>query len=155
MIEASESTRSGMLDRERLGDHPAERRADDVRRFDPERVQQTGRVGRHVGERVRALRDLARERSRHRAGRSVGEDRRAPGVAIVEADDPKALGRDQLAELVGPQDHLRAQAHDHEQRRIVVPPELLPAQLELAHPGEPLLGGRYVGAQSPLGPAAQ
>ncbi len=107
-----------MLDRKRLGDHPAERRADDVRGLDPERIEQPGRIAGHVGERVRAGRDLARERTRHRAGRSVGEDRRASRIAVVEADDAEALSGDQLAELVRPQDHLRAEAHDHEQRRI-------------------------------------
>ena len=42
----------GMLDGERLGDHPAHRGAGDVRALDPEVVEQPGRVVGHVGERV-------------------------------------------------------------------------------------------------------
>src|SRR5439155_19764779 len=40
-------------------------------------------------------------------------------VAIVEAHDVKAAAGDLAAELVLPEDHLRAQAHDQQQRRML------------------------------------
>ena len=40
-------------------------------------------------------------------------------VAVVEADDAKAGGDQQLDELVGPCDQLHAQAHDQQQRLAV------------------------------------
>jgi len=41
-----------MLDRDRLGDGAAHRGADDVRAVQPERVEQTDSVGRHIRQGV-------------------------------------------------------------------------------------------------------
>jgi hypothetical protein len=52
MIETSERTDAGCPGGEGLGDHPAHRGADQVRRLEPELAQQTAGVLRHVAEPV-------------------------------------------------------------------------------------------------------
>ena len=93
MIETRLRTCSGWSGRERLGDHPAHRDADEVRGPELERVDQAGGVVGHVVERVL----LGVEAAAHRAGpRSGGRSRgvpRAADVAVVEADDVEALAR--------------------------------------------------------------
>ncbi len=44
--------------------------------------------------------------------------RARPDVAVVEAHDVVAAGGQVLAELVRPGEHLRAQPHDQQQRRL-------------------------------------
>jgi hypothetical protein len=44
--------------------------------------------------------------------------RRAADVAVVEADDAKARVDELAAEVHVPRDHLRAEAHDQQQRRV-------------------------------------
>ena len=65
IIEASDSTRSGCLDRHRLGDHPAHRGADHVGALDAEVVEQADGVGGHVGQQVRHLRRQAGHQPPH------------------------------------------------------------------------------------------
>ena len=57
-------------------------------------------------------------------------------VAIVEADDTEAACGELLAELVVPQHHLRAQAHDQEQRLGVRRAENVVANLDAIGLGE-------------------
>ena len=49
----------------------------------------------------------------------LAQVRRAPDVAVVVADDVEAAVGELPAERVGPADHLRAEAHDEQQRRIL------------------------------------
>ena len=62
MIEVNDMTRSGWVNRHRLGDHPAERRADHVRPLDLEKVEELRRVVGHVLERVRGVRARSHQR---------------------------------------------------------------------------------------------
>ena len=114
MIDVSVQHAVGVLDGDRLRDHPAHRRADDVGAVDAEVVEQAGRVGRHVGQD-----GTARRRSRRSsafassAAKSIGADvdlRRQADVAVVEADDVEAAVDERLAELGVPRDRLRAEA---------------------------------------------
>jgi len=50
-----------VLDRHRLHDHPAHRRADNVRRIDAEMVQQADGISGHVGQPIRRVDGLTRE----------------------------------------------------------------------------------------------
>ncbi len=109
-----------MLDRERLRDHATERRAHQVCGVEPERVEQADGVGRHVGECVRGG-DRTPERpsahGRHDVEGAPAVDlARQADVPVVEADHPVAARREHGAELVVPEDHLRAQPHDEEER---------------------------------------
>ena len=61
MIVVSEPTRAPCSMREVLGDHAAERRADDVRAIEAEDVEQADRIARHVGEVVRDVERQLRE----------------------------------------------------------------------------------------------
>ena len=114
-----------VLDRHRLGDHPAHRRADQVRAVQPERVEQPDRVPGHVGQRVRRRgRVTAEDRSEIRR-RSLGQVAREPDVAVVRSDDVHALPGERLAEAVGPAEHLRAQPHQQQHGWKVGLPEAL------------------------------
>jgi hypothetical protein len=120
--------RLGVLDRERLADHPAHRGADDVGGLDLEVAHQLERVGRHVGEAVLTLGHPPQPQLSGRRDTLVVEVGRAPDVAVVEADDVKAALGELLAELLVPPDHLGREAHDQEQRRVRAVAELLIAE---------------------------
>ena len=82
MIEVSDRTRSRMFDRGGLGDHPAHRRADEVRAVQPERVEQPDGVGGHVRQPVgrrRRCRRAAPPGRRARAHPSGGSTGRCRG----------------------------------------------------------------------------
>ena len=112
-----------MLDRHGLRDHPTHRGADDVSPLDAERVEQADDVGRHVAQRIRWCRHhLPGQRRGHRRA-DVGDAEllEMPGqaaVAIVEADDVEAAPHEVAAEVVLPEDHLRAETHDQRERRF-------------------------------------
>jgi hypothetical protein len=95
-----------MLDRHRLHDHAAHRRADDVRLLDAEVVEQTDRIVAHVAQRVRHRRHIGagehRLHHRHRIDLLPVERGRQAAVAIVEAHHVTTVRGDQLAEPAGP-----------------------------------------------------
>ncbi len=121
MIEVSVRTRDGMPERERLRDHPAHRRADDVRAADVERFHQPDDVVRHLVQRVRRLDRPAGDERLHRGedvrNAGVGEDRRPADVAVVEPDDVEAALRESGAERLVPEEHLGTETHDQQHRR--------------------------------------
>ena len=105
----------GVLDRRRLGDHPAHRGADEVGGLELEVVEQPDRVGRHVAQPV----GRAATAEEHRPGRRHAarvDLARVADVAVVEADHPVAALAEQPAEGLVPVDHLRRQAHDQQHR---------------------------------------
>ena len=131
----------GALDRQRLGDEAAERGADQVCGIDPEPVEQPGGVGGHVGEQVGRVVELAGVGGPQRRRARRVEPGRAAAVAVVEANHVQALGCEQLAEAVGPGEHLRTEAHDQEQWRVAAVAKRLVAELDLPIDGdEGLLG---------------
>jgi hypothetical protein len=132
--DACGSVGSPVVDRERLRDHAAHRRADDVRARDAEAVHQRDRVGCHVAQRVGRL-DLAAGHRRHEHHRQVRhavvpQPRGLADVAVVEAHDVEAARGEILAEGFIPQDHLRAETHDEHERRIALVPEGLVLELD-------------------------
>ena len=75
--------------------------------------------------------EAAREQSRARRRRDA-DVRRAPAVAVVEAHDVVAA-LDELGDQPGrPVQHLHAEAHDQQQRRVGAVAERLAAQLDAA-----------------------
>ena len=125
-----------MVDGHELGDHPAHRHADDVRGRQLEVVQQADRVLRHVVQRVCRALGAAPQQLPPRGDDRAAQVRGAPDVAIVEADDEEAARGELLAELLVPEQHLRRQAHDEQQRRGVRRAEGLVAELDaVAHGG--------------------
>jgi len=86
--------------------------------FDAERVQQRGRVRRHVGQRVGHVGLAARARRLQRGAR-VGQDTvpflGKADVAIVEADDAQTGRFQPLVEFVRPGGQLAAEAVDEEE----------------------------------------
>ncbi len=104
--------------RDLLRDHPAHRRAHDVRRVDAVRVEHRDRVVGHVFDRVVGL-----------AERVV---RRQAGVTVVVADDEATGGREPFAELVGPHQHRRAGPHDEQDRGVGLVAERLGADVDVA-----------------------
>jgi hypothetical protein len=59
-------------------------------------------------------------------------------VSVVEPHHPKAARRQQRAEVLIPAQHLRAQAHDQEQRRGVRLADLLVGELDAVGGSEAL-----------------
>ena len=110
----------GVLDRHRLGDHAAHRHPHDVGAVDAECVEQTDRVGGHVGQHVVGL---DRPPEQHRLGDLPGrrgrprELGRQSAVTVVEPDHPKSALGDQIDELLRPIGQLTAEPH-HEQQRF-------------------------------------
>ena len=138
MIEVSDEDALGAPGGDRLGDHAAHRDADDVGAVDAEVVEQADAVGGHLGQAVGggalvAADDLAE--GRHRGAR---EDRRAPDVAVVVADDVEAAAGEVRAEVLVPAEHLRAQAHDEQHGGVGRVAEGLEADLDLADAAEAL-----------------
>jgi hypothetical protein len=121
-----------MADGDRLGDHPAHRRAHDVRAVDPQVVEHADAVARHVGERVRRPAGIAARELHHGRGRGAVQPRRAPDVAVVVADHEESPVRQLRTEVLVPRQHLRAEAHDHEHRRVGRIPERLVTDVDLA-----------------------
>ncbi len=122
MIDVSDRTRAGVLDGHGLGDHAAHRHADHVGGLHLERIEQTDRVGRHVGEPILGLDRAPGHRPEHRldlARRLPGELGGETDVAIVERDHPETGGHEAVDELVGPVDQLTAETH-HEEQRLAV-----------------------------------
>ncbi len=106
-----------MVDRNQLRDETSHRRTDDVRGFDAEGVEQSDSIVGHVIQAVCRFR-VAAKRSRHVRGARRLHSCGQAGVAIVVADDVEAAGRELLAEVLFPAEHLGAEAH-HEQERCV------------------------------------
>ena len=77
MIDVRLATCRGMADGQRLGDHPAHRRADDVGRTDAEVVEQLGGVVGHVVDRVGGLDEAAARSPTGSAGAWSGPARRS------------------------------------------------------------------------------
>ena len=107
-----------MLDRHRLGDHPAHRRTDDVGGIDVESVEQADAVVAHVRQGVRHVGHRTAGQRRLQGAVPVGGDAvelgRQPAVAIVEADDVATAGGEQLAELGVPARQLHDEAGDEQ-----------------------------------------
>ena len=91
----------------------------------PEHVEKAHGVVSHVLECVRhRLSPVSGRRPQIEGGR-VGDPARQPGVAVVEAQDPEALGHEKRAEGVVPADELATQAgneHDARGRRATRSP---------------------------------
>jgi hypothetical protein len=113
-----------------------------VRLLDAEVIEHADAVAGHVGERVGRAAVTLEQLQQARRG-LVLEMRRAADVAVVVADHVEpALG--QLpAEVVVVGDHLGAEAHDQQHRRVPGIAEGLEADLDVAHAGKRLgHGGR-------------
>ncbi len=116
-MEVSVRTRAGKF----LRDHAAHGGAGDVRAIDVQVVEQGGGVSRHVAQLVGRGDRLALHLL-HGQGGEVDRDGfaqvgGAADVAVVEADNVEAAHREPGAEIVVPQNHLRAEAHNEQQRR--------------------------------------
>ena len=85
-------------------------------------ARSSSRAGRRCRRPCRRACTGSRPKRRVSSSRSGGGAasivRRAPGVAVVEADDVEAAPASSLAELVVPGDHLHPEAHDQQQRRV-------------------------------------
>ncbi|CFR73373.1 Uncharacterised protein [Mycobacterium tuberculosis] len=121
---------------ENLGDHAAHRRPDDVRVLDVEVIEQRRGVGGHVFQRVGSLAgqtepgpDQPRGQWLSRAV-ALGLGGQAD-IAVVVADDAQALRDEPRAEVGPPQQHLGAQAHDQQHRRVVEVTHVLVVQLHI------------------------
>ena len=90
---------AGMVQRQQLGDEPAHRRPDDVRRGDAQRIQQAGGVVRHIVQGVGVL-----------------DPGRQARVAIVEPDNVKTVAGEKRAEVFIPAEELAAQPADQQHR---------------------------------------
>src|SRR5581483_2583981 len=117
----------GVLGREGLGDHAAHGDADRVYGLEIERLDQPGRVSRHVVEVVLFSHEASGEELSH-AGRAVGGVGGAADVAIVESDDVKAPVDEAADKRLGPGGQLLAEAHDQEQRGLAGVTDALTAQ---------------------------
>ena len=71
-----------------------------------------------------------------RRRRRAVEVRRAADVAVVVADHEEAALGQLRAEVVVPGDHLRAEAHDQQHRRVARVPEGLVTDVDLADAAE-------------------
>ena len=96
-----------VLDGHQLRDHAAERGTDHVGGRPAGRVEHRDGIAGHVPERVR---------SGSASARGCVEVGGQPDVAVVEADDGEAAVDELATEAVGPADHLRAEAHDQQER---------------------------------------
>ena len=150
MISPSERTRRGWPIAEHLGDHPAHRGADDVRRLDPEVVEEPGRVVGHVVERVGEA-VAGAEEHRQPPRRRRQQPAREPRVAVVEPDHPEPALGEQLAEPVVPGDQLHAEPHDQDQRLAVGIADLLVGDLDPVRGRDP--GARAHPVADPSAPA--
>ena len=136
--------------RQGLGDHPAHRDADDVRRREPQGVEQARGVPRHVAEvvllRVKAPGgELGHPR---RSRRGVG---RAADVAVVEPDRGKAAGDQRVAERIRPRQQLLAEAHDQQHRRVRRRAEALVAETHASADVDELLARTHAAIGSRTG----
>ena len=75
-----------MIETDHLGDHPAHRRADNVRLLDPVGVEYRRAVGGHVVERVAVV---------------IAAHRRQPGIAVVQSDHQESAVDERLTQLNG------------------------------------------------------
>ncbi|MCY1225217.1 hypothetical protein D9M72_374070 [compost metagenome] len=112
-----------MAQRDLLADGAAHRGADDVGAIDAQRIEQADRIVGHVGQRVRHLARAHRhagqclpEQLGHVGNTRGAQARGLSDVAVVEADDAVAATGQAFAEGFVPRNHLRAQAHDEQQR---------------------------------------
>ena len=108
-----------------------------MRRVDLQVVEQRGGVVGHVLQRVDGRTALAEKRADHprcqwHTGVTAGHLRRQADVAVVVADDAQALVDELLAELLAPQQQLRAQTHDQQDGRIVGIAHVLVVNLDVA-----------------------
>src|SRR3981081_349439 len=104
-----------MIDRYKLSDESAHRRAHDVRRTDAKSVEEPGGAPGHIVELVGRLGVPAEGRGNVRVPGLVDQGRQA-GVAIVEADDLETSPGQLLAERVLPGGHLRPKTSNEQQR---------------------------------------
>ncbi len=121
----------GMAGGERLGDHPAHRGADEMGAVDADPVEEAGRVGRHLGQRV-ARRPGQPERPRDHVRRAAADFRREADVAVVEADDLVTAVDELPAEVLVPGEHLHPEPHHEQDRRVGRIPEGLVGELDPA-----------------------
>ena len=106
--------------------------------LDLEVVEQADAVGGHLGQAVRGGALVAAEDLAEGRDRGAREDRRAPDVAVVVADDVEAAAGEVLAEVLVPAEHLRAQTHDEQHRGVGGIAEGLEADLDVADAAEAL-----------------
>ena len=139
MMEVSERTRRGWRRGQGLGDHAAHRGADHVGAVEAEGVEQARGVVGHVVQGVGRAADPAAQELGGARRRHVLEVRRAPDVAVVEADDEEAATGQLGTEVLVPGEHLRAQPHDQEQRRVAAVAEGVVAEADVADVGELLV----------------
>ena len=103
-----------------LGDEAAHGHAEDVGGPEVEGIEEADGVVGHVGDRVRRVLAAQGEAAhlgdgRRRQAIEVGG---APDVAVVVTDDVVAVGGQVPAQVLGPGDHLGAEAHDQQQRHV-------------------------------------
>src|SRR6516162_11643391 len=119
-----------------------------MRRSDPEHVHQAGRVSGHVGKLVgrcdRNLQKTQLQKFQRGKPRTAGKLARLADVAVVETDHTKAARGKLFAEVVVPQDHLGAEAHDQEHRLRFRVAENLVADVDTVGAGDlrSLMGNR-------------
>ncbi|MNM58534.1 hypothetical protein D3C81_697660 [compost metagenome] len=132
-----------------LGDHPAHAHPQYVELAYAECVHQAQAVVGHVGQRV-GCGDGQTDLVAQQFDRQVGRRRelvptRKPDIAVVVANNPKALATQRLDHIVRPVDQLPAQAHHQQQGRIPRGTDALIDQAQLTQLG-PLHGHLAVAA---------
>ncbi len=108
-----------MIDRDQLSDESAHRSPDDVRGLDVQGIEHADGVVGHVVECVGRPR-LACEHAGDVRLPNRLELGRESDVAIVVADDVEAALDQLVDEAVIPGDELGAEAHDQQQRRVLL-----------------------------------
>ena len=106
--------------------------------LDLEVVEQADAVGGHLGQRVGRGALVAPHYLPEGRDGGAREDRRAPDVAVVVADDVEAAAGEVGAEVLVPAEHLRAQAHDEQDGGVGGIAEGLEADLDVADAAEAL-----------------
>ena len=107
-----------MIDRDCLSDGASQRDSDDVHGVEFEHVEQTDGVRSHIRQGVGRGREVTGQRRAHIRCRRVVEVRRAPGVAIVEANHLQSATQQCGEKAVRPLDQLRRPTHDQQHDRI-------------------------------------
>jgi hypothetical protein len=122
-------TPGGVPQRDGLRDEPAQRRPDQVRRAQPQAVDEPGLVVSHVADRVRR-----RPAPHHQVGkarrREIPQVSRFTRVPVVEPDDEKTAPGQPFAQFIRPGDHLHCQPHDEHHRGCAGVTERLVRQLD-------------------------
>jgi hypothetical protein len=116
-----------MIDRQQLGDHAAHRCADNMGGADTKCIEDARGVVGHVLEGIGCMQGDMQEVMHHVAQAPRGfctlDFRRQANIAIIEANDIVASLDERITEVRRPGNHLRAEAHDQQDRVAARVPE--------------------------------